>query len=303
MKIKRIWIGAATTALACALVVGTAMAERSRSSKRARAAEKQRAKKKKAKAESDAPLPADLADAWTLYESLADWQLRSELSPASYGVARRALSLVAGLASARPGAAVAAALTPEPPVLEQRPVAGAVSSGYGVRRDPFRRKRRKRHNGIDLRAGRGVSVLAAGPGMVSKAERMRGYGRVVYVDHGGGVETRYAHLQRISVKEGQFVPPGGLVGKVGSSGRATGPHLHFEVRQNGRPVAPVEILGLLAAHPPLAAWLQRVFEGEVEKASGEEVAQAEAKPVKRRAKKARKRHRGKRGTRSRRPTS
>ncbi len=209
------------------------------------------------------------------------------------------MSVALAFATARPGAAVSAALMPEPPLLEQRPVAGAVSSNYGVRRDPFRRKTRKKHNGVDLRAGRGVAVLAAGPGTVAKAERMRGYGRVVYLDHGKGVQTRYAHLQRISVHEGEFVPPGGLVGKVGSSGRATGPHLHFEVRKNGRPVAPVEILGILTSTTPLA-WLQDLPRRMVEAANPapEQVEAAPAPPPK--AKK-----RGKRGKRlrSKRPTS
>jgi murein DD-endopeptidase MepM/ murein hydrolase activator NlpD len=254
---RRFWVGVSTTALACALFVGTAAGERTRS-RRARSTPVKLAPA--APAEVDGPLGARLHAVWVFYQALADWQLRSELTPSSYAVARRALSVALGMATASPGAAVAAALTPEPSVLEQRPVMGGVSSGmggvssgYGVRRDPFKRRRHKKHNGVDLRAERGVPVLAAGPGMVAKAERMRGYGRVVYLDHGGGVETRYAHLQRIRVREGQFVAPGALVGNVGSSGRSTGPHLHFEVRENGRPVAPVEIFGLLSAHPPLAA--------------------------------------------------
>jgi murein DD-endopeptidase MepM/ murein hydrolase activator NlpD len=308
---RRIWVGVATTTLACALVAGSAMAERARS-KRGHTAKANKARAAKAKArkqaESNTPLGERLHSGWVLYGSLAEWQLRSELDPSSYAVARRALSLAAALSWARPGAALSAALTPAPPILEQRPVAGGVSSGYGVRRDPFKRKRRKKHNGIDLRAGRGVPVLAAGPGLVAKAERMRGYGRVVYVDHGGGVQTRYAHLQKIAVQEGQFVPPGALVGKVGSSGRATGPHLHFEVRSNGKPVAPVEILGLLTAHTPLAVWLERIMDGEFEEVAADDaaLAQTDEKVVKSAGKAKRKRgkaKRSKRGMRSRRPTS
>ena len=305
---RRIWVGLATTTLACALVAGSAMAERARG-KRALSAKAKKARAAAARAKRkrpppDAPLGERLHSGWVLYEALAEWQLRGELEPSSYAVARRALSLTAALASARPGAALSAALTPAPPLLELRPVAGGVSSGYGIRRDPFKRKNRKKHNGIDLRAGRGVPVLAAGPGMVAKAERMKGYGRVVYVDHGNGVQTRYAHLQKIAVREGQFVPPGGLVGKVGSSGRATGPHLHFEVRTNGKPVAPVEILGLLTAHTPLALWLERIMEGEFEAVPVvPAVAQTDemTKPVK--AKRGKRKGKGKRGMRSRRPTS
>jgi murein DD-endopeptidase MepM/ murein hydrolase activator NlpD len=224
---------------------------------------------------------------------------------------RRALSVALAMMSARPTSAVAAALSPEPPILEQRPVAGRVSSGYGVRRDPFQRKRRKKHNGVDLRARRGVSVHAAGPGLVAKAERMRGYGRVVYVDHGEGVQTRYAHLQRITVAEGQFVAPGAQVGKVGSSGRATGPHLHFEVRKDGRPVAPVEILGLLAADTPLAVWLQelpqRMLAAQLAAASPADQPATSQPATKQPATKPEKKKRGKRakkrGMRSRRPNS
>jgi murein DD-endopeptidase MepM/ murein hydrolase activator NlpD len=303
---RRIWIGLAMSALACALLVGTAAADRAGASRRTRAADKSRvAKKHKAKkakrapAADEKPLAARLHSAWVLYEALADWQLRGDLDPSTYSLARRSVSVALAFASARPGAAVSAALMPEPPLLEQRPVAGAVSSNYGVRRDPFRRKTRKKHNGVDLRAGRGVAVLAAGPGTVAKAERMRGYGRVVYLDHGKGMQTRYAHLQRISVKEGDFVPPGGLVGKVGSSGRATGPHLHFEVRKNGRPVAPVEILGILTSTTPLA-WLQELPRRMVEAANPAVAAeQVEAAPPK--AKKRAKR--GKKRLRSKRPTS
>jgi len=134
---------------------------------------------------------------------------------------------------------------------------------------------------------------------------MRGYGRVVYLDHGKGVQTRYAHLQRIAVEEGQFVPPGGLVGKVGSSGRATGPHLHFEVRKNGRPVAPVEILGLLASNAPLA-WLQHLPRRMAEAAAAQAAAEAGVAPPEPKAKKSkarRKRDRKRRAMRSRRPNS
>ena len=114
---RRIWVGAATTALACALLVGTATAGRARSkAKRARsaAAKTEPARPKLAApvspVEVDAPLGARVHAAWVFYRSLAEWQLRSQLSPASYGQARRALSLAVGLASASPASAVAAAL-------------------------------------------------------------------------------------------------------------------------------------------------------------------------------------------------
>ncbi len=123
------------------------------------------------------------------------------------------------------------------------PVPGKLSSEFGVRSDPVRRKRRQRarrkmHKGLDFIAQRGTLVHAAGSGVVLKAKVMGGYGRVVIVDHGAGVQTRYAHLQRIHVRAGQRVDAGKVVGKVGSSGRVTGPHLHFEVRLHGEAVQP-----------------------------------------------------------------
>ncbi|HTE52143.1 MAG TPA: M23 family metallopeptidase [Kofleriaceae bacterium] len=303
-RTRRIWVGAVTTVLACAVLIGTATAERHR-----KRGAHPAAAKPAAPVSDGAPLGERVREMWVFYRALADWQLRSGMSAASYDVARRALAVTGALASANPGAAITAALTPEPSVLEQRPVAGDISSGYGVRRDPFARRRHKKHNGVDLRAERGVPVHAAGPGMVARAERMRGYGRVVYVDHGGGVETRYAHLQKISVQEGQFVAPGELVGKVGSSGRSTGPHLHFEVRENGRPVAPVEILGLLAAQAPLVASFERLLDGTDPAATdatdgADQVTRAPARAKKPHAKKSRGSKRGRtRPLRSHRPNS
>lgn len=294
-RTRRIWVGAIATVLACAALLGTATAERSR--RRG----KEAAVKPAAPVVSGAPLGERIRTVVVFYGALADWQLRSQLSPSSYDVARRALAVTGALASADPSGALSAAFDPEPSVLEQRPVAGDVSSGYGVRRDPFARRRHKKHNGIDLRAERGVPVHAAGPGMVAEAKRMRGYGRVVYVDHGGGVQTRYAHLQKITVEQGQFVAPGQLVGKVGSSGRSTGPHLHFEVRENGRPVAPVEILGLLASQAPLVASFERLLDGDG--ADEPEVVNGVAKAKKAKAKAKKSKRARSRALRSSRPNS
>jgi len=141
-------------------------------------------------------------------------------------------------------AGIVDALSSSGATLERRPVRGQITSPFGVRQDPIRRRRRKHHNGLDFEATRGTLVRAAGPGTITSARRAGGYGRVIYVDHGDGLETRYAHLQKIKVREGEFVPAGAIIGTVGSSGRATGPHLHFEVRVDGRPVAPSEFLSL-----------------------------------------------------------
>jgi murein DD-endopeptidase MepM/ murein hydrolase activator NlpD len=127
--------------------------------------------------------------------------------------------------------------------LPVRPVPGEVTSEFGMRQDPMRQRRRhERHPGIDLEAHSGTPVVASGAGIVVRAGHEGGYGRMVVIDHGGGVETRYAHLSRIVVRRGQAVHAGDLVGKSGATGRVTGPHLHYEVRVDGAPIDPREIV-------------------------------------------------------------
>lgn len=133
-------------------------------------------------------------------------------------------------------------------MLTEKPVPGMLSSPFGVRPDPVksrgkrRRQIRRHHKGVDFVANRGTLVHASGPGIVVHASRMGGYGRVVIVDHGHGLQTRYAHLQRIKTKKGEFLPAGAVLGTVGSSGRTTGPHLHFEVRQDGVALPPAQVI-------------------------------------------------------------
>lgn len=115
------------------------------------------------------------------------------------------------------------------------------TSGFGWRDDPMRH-RRKFHSGADIRAKPGTPVFAAGDGVVIFSGRQGGYGNIVMVDHGGGVITRYAHLRRILADKGEVITAGKRVGLVGSTGRATGPHLHFEVRLDGNPVDPTAAL-------------------------------------------------------------
>lgn len=122
-------------------------------------------------------------------------------------------------------------------VLMTEPVARSESSGYGWREDP-KNRRQKFHHGSDYRGKRGTPIVAAGAGTVIFAGRRGGYGKVVFVDHGSGVVTRYAHLNRIEVKQGATVTAGERIGQLGSTGRTTGPHLHFEVRLDGRSVDP-----------------------------------------------------------------
>lgn len=205
---------------------------------------------------------AKLRAALTYYRDLAEWKVRQDLAPSAVSGLERSLEVAAALVTVRPGDALAAALADDAPVLRTRPVPGRTNSAFGVRKNPFHHRGRERHAGIDLSASRNTPVHAAGAGMVVRAERGGGYGRVVYIDHGGGLETRYAHLQKILVKEGEFVPAGALVGKVGSSGRATGPHLHFEIRRDGRAVAPAEVLGALLAPPEGMEWLNRMVSAD-----------------------------------------
>lgn len=121
--------------------------------------------------------------------------------------------------------------------LTASPVPGRESSGFGWRRDPIHH-RTKFHKGTDFRAPHGTPVYAAGAGRIVFAGQQRGYGNILYVDHGGGVVTRYAHLSRFETRAGTLVEAGRLIGRVGATGRATGPHLHFEVRLGERAIEP-----------------------------------------------------------------
>lgn len=119
-----------------------------------------------------------------------------------------------------------------------KPAAGPITSGFGMRHHPILRRTRM-HNGVDIGAGHGSSITAAADGIVISASYSSGYGNNVIIDHGGGISTLYAHCSRMFVSGGQKVKRGQKIAAVGSTGLATGPHLHFEVRVNGKPVNPV----------------------------------------------------------------
>lgn len=126
------------------------------------------------------------------------------------------------------------------------------SSTFGNRRDPFT-GRAAFHSGIDFPAPSGTSVLSAGAGTVSFVGEQSGYGNVVEIDHGNGLVTRYAHLSAFLVKEGQPVATGTPIAKVGTTGRSTGPHLHFEVRRNETAINPQQFLNVGARLQQFAA--------------------------------------------------
>ena len=116
------------------------------------------------------------------------------------------------------------------------------TSGYGIRTDPFQ-GRAARHQGIDLAAPIGTPIYATADGTVSEAGyNSGGYGNLIKVDHGRGIETRYAHLSRVLVSPGQRIARGQLIGHMGSTGRSTGSHLHYEVRIDGRAVNPIPFM-------------------------------------------------------------
>ncbi|PJA59804.1 MAG: peptidase M23 [Rhodobacterales bacterium CG_4_9_14_3_um_filter_71_31] len=122
------------------------------------------------------------------------------------------------------------------------PVAGPrFTSRFGLRADPLNR-RRARHEGLDMAGPRGAAVSTAADGVVSFAGVQRGYGKVVKIRHAFGFETVYAHLNAIRVTAGQRVARGARIGDLGSTGRSTGPHLHYEVRVNGNPVNPMKFI-------------------------------------------------------------
>ena len=121
------------------------------------------------------------------------------------------------------------------------PVRGVISSPFGNRIHPIL-KRKILHSGIDVAAPNGTPVKTAAPGEVIYNGWLRGYGRVVVVDHGRGFSTLYAHLSASLVREGQIVKAGAVIARVGKTGNVTGYHLHFEVRQYGTPVNPIKYL-------------------------------------------------------------
>jgi murein DD-endopeptidase MepM/ murein hydrolase activator NlpD len=150
--------------------------------------------------------------------------------------ARESYEAVAGLGTP-PAPGHAPAPSDAPAVVPPRAGVEPISRGYGWGADPIDGRRRF-HRGVDLPAPTGTPVLALADGQVQQVERGRGYGLQVVVEHANGWTTRYAHLSAADVRPGDRVIRGHRLGRVGSSGRSTGPHLHFEAARGGRPADP-----------------------------------------------------------------
>lgn len=152
-----------------------------------------------------------------------------------------ATSSTSGLVTTASSAGVAAPIFAPTKVSipSRNPLDGAaLTSGFGMRSHPVLGGRRG-HKGVDLGMPTGTPVFATADGVISKAEWFSSYGLYIAIEHGGKIQTRYGHLSRLSVASGQPVKKGDLIGYVGSTGRSTGPHLHYEVRIAGVAVNPI----------------------------------------------------------------
>lgn len=126
------------------------------------------------------------------------------------------------------------------------PTTPRVTSPFGMRHDPFD-GRLTRHDGVDLAAEEGTAIRAVAGGVVRSSGERGGYGRTVEIDHGNGVTTLYAHASELLVRDGDSVTQGQPIARVGNSGRSTGSHLHFELRQDGRALDPIRALKIYRA--------------------------------------------------------
>jgi len=185
-----------------------------------------------------------------IYTELFDQELASSLAErGALGIADMLIRQLGGMPGMEsPGALPpngaapdAAGRQPEEIPEFRMPVHAHLSSAFGDRKDPITHQLRF-HRGVDIAAPSGMEVRAAAAGRVEFSGVAAGYGNTVVVRHPGGFETRYAHLQGISVKPGDWLQPGQVLGTVGSTGRSTGPHLHFEVRRYGRAMDPASLV-------------------------------------------------------------
>ena len=124
------------------------------------------------------------------------------------------------------------------------PVRGYITDGFGTRRNPFDGAGYEPHAGLDIATNYGSIIEATADGRVIFAGAFGGYGNIVVIDHGYGITTRYGHMSQINVRMGQYVTRGKIVGAVGSTGRSTGPHCHYEVRLHDRAVNPLSYISI-----------------------------------------------------------
>jgi murein DD-endopeptidase MepM/ murein hydrolase activator NlpD len=124
------------------------------------------------------------------------------------------------------------------------PVRGYITDGFGTRRNPFDGVGYEPHAGLDIATNYGTGIEATADGRVIFAGTFGGYGNIVVIDHGYGITTRYGHMSQINVHVGQYVTRGKVVGAVGSTGRSTGPHCHYEVRLHDRAVNPLSYISI-----------------------------------------------------------
>ena len=123
------------------------------------------------------------------------------------------------------------------------PVNGYITDGFGIRHNPFSGEGHESHQGLDIAVDHGTPVAATADGLVIHAGPYSGYGNLVILYHSNGVTTRYGHLSRVTVEQGQRVKRGDQIGHAGSTGRSTGPHVHYEVRENDQPLNPMLFAG------------------------------------------------------------
>jgi murein DD-endopeptidase MepM/ murein hydrolase activator NlpD len=123
------------------------------------------------------------------------------------------------------------------------PVLGYQTAGFGIRRNPFGEGGSEFHEGMDIAVEFGTPVTATADGLVFLAGPNSGYGNLVAIYHTNGITSRYGHLSRVSVQQGQRIKRGDLIGYAGSTGRSTGPHVHYELRVNDQPVDPINYMG------------------------------------------------------------
>lgn len=167
--------------------------------------------------------------------TLATLGLIGIMTAVAYGNAANAAPMVSGVRNT-------AASNYVYPVMGPR-----TSSSYGVRKHPITKRARKHHNGIDLAAPIGATIRSIASGLVIFADQFGGYGNLIVIRHADGLTSHYGHCNTTSVRVGQKVLAGDVIGTVGSTGQSTGPHLHFEIRSNGDPQHPERYLPGLAS--------------------------------------------------------